>query len=395
MESPRQIEAILKFGSKSSTYKYALLKALIDYVIEHPTEDSENGFHYVPGIYLAKKFLRYYWPLWKSRIRQGSSERTAIEGYFEAFEAEFSALDDEGFSLDTAEAVLKMLERIETATDLPTPYVKLLQQIRRTVIEMPVRHVRNVRGEVAPLFTAYLDGHSLVRGEFDTIIQKGSNQIIANSRAESYLQLEMKEHFHILIASRVYEELQELRFWIDSIITRQWYEQCLAYQGDEESFDHGAFFRVLSTRFGEREPLNQYQSFYRENGFIDFYTGDSLPSSFDVDHFLPWSRLPVNRFWNLVPTRPTINRKKSDRLLSLTDEFRYRRLPEHLDRCLSTDDELIKTDLTATYQKFYKRPAPDNQTEKVEQLRELVLRIYDNLDSVTVEKKITPEELVA
>jgi len=218
---------------------------------------------------------------------------------------------------------------------------------------------------------------------------------MSNSRAESYLQLELEEPFHILIASRVYEELQELRFWIDSIITGQWYEECLDYLNEDESFNHGAFFRSLSNRFGEREPLNHYQAFYRENEFDDFYTGDTLPASFDVDHFLPWSRLPVNRFWNLVPTRSTINRKKSDRLLSLTDEFRYDRLPEHLDRCLSTDDDLIKNDLTATYQKFYKRPAPENQTKKVEQLRELVLRIYDNLDHVTVEKKITPKELVA
>ncbi len=60
MDASRQVEMILKHGSKSSTYKFALLKALIDYVIEHPTEEARNGFHYVPGIFLAKQFLRYY-----------------------------------------------------------------------------------------------------------------------------------------------------------------------------------------------------------------------------------------------------------------------------------------------------------------------------------------------
>jgi hypothetical protein len=42
MEAPKQIEAIIKYGSKSSTYKFAFLKALIEYVIEFPSEETEN-----------------------------------------------------------------------------------------------------------------------------------------------------------------------------------------------------------------------------------------------------------------------------------------------------------------------------------------------------------------
>ncbi len=44
MEAPRQVEMILKHGNVSSTYKFALLKRIIDYVIIHPTEEISSYF---------------------------------------------------------------------------------------------------------------------------------------------------------------------------------------------------------------------------------------------------------------------------------------------------------------------------------------------------------------
>ena len=40
MDAPRKVKMILKHSKKSSTYKFALLKALIDYVIENPAEEA-------------------------------------------------------------------------------------------------------------------------------------------------------------------------------------------------------------------------------------------------------------------------------------------------------------------------------------------------------------------
>ncbi len=393
MESPKQIEAILEFGSKSSTYKYALLKTMIDYIMEHPTETAVNGFHYIPGIYLAKKFLRYYWPLSYHGIKQGTTGQTAVESAMSEFRDSFYELSDEGFSLDSPEAVLRILERIETAENLPTPYVSLLQDIRNTVIDMPVRYVRNIKGEVAQLFTVYHQDYSLVSSDFEDLIREGKKVIARSDTVKNYLELELAEPFHILISDRVYDELTELRFWIDSIITEQWSRQCQEYM--EERFPYGEFFASLSRDFGDREPLVSYREFYRKKHFPDFYTNRELSSDFAVDHFLPWSRLPVNRFWNLVPTKTGINSKKSDRLLQLTDEFRNERLPNHMDRCLRTGAPVIKQDLQATYRKYHKREVPDSHGRRVEELRELVLQLYDNLDQISVEEKINPEELIA
>jgi hypothetical protein len=384
MEAPRQAEMILKHGSKSSTYKFALLKALIDYVIENPTEEAQNGFHYIPGIYLAKRFLRYYWPLWRHGIPQNPDGRTAMVTYFETFENDFQSLN-EGYSLEDPKSVFNILEQIDTRKDLPTLYIKLLQDIRQTVIKMPVKHVRNVRGDVAQLFTVSHRDLPLVESDFEDVISEGKNYITRSDSVNNYLELELQEPFHVLIASRVYDELAELRFWIDSIVTKHWSEECQKYTDD---FQYGSFFSSLSRDLADREPLDPYREFYKENNFPDFYYGGALSSRFDIDHFLPWSRLPVNRFWNLVPTKAKMNREKSDRLVELNDEIRENHIREHLSRCLEANGELVEQDLKATYQKYYKQDEPpDDKDQKVEELRQLVLNLYNDLDQLMVEDK--------
>jgi len=386
MEAPRQVEMILKHGDVSSTYKFALLKSIIDYVIAHPTEDARNGFHYIPGIYLARQFMRYYWPLWRHEIPQNPTGRTAMASVFEDFQAK---VDHDLYR--EPNSVFKIIEKIETSGNLPTTYVKLLQDIRNTVIDMPVRYIRNVRGEVAQLFTVTHREHPLINADFEEIIDEGKKVIKNSSSVQNYLELEEKEPFYLLIADRVYDELSELRFWIDSIVTRHWMEQCVEYS--DEYFKYGDFFSSLAREPGERMSLDPYRELYDQHNFPDFYMGNSLRSDFHIDHFLPWSRLPVNRFWNLVPTRPSINSKKSDRLIELTDKIREDRLREHLDCCLATGSELIKRDLRSTYHKYYKqKELPEKREQKVEELRQLVLTLYDDLDQQMFEEKYKLKE---
>ncbi len=140
---------------------------------------------------------------------------------FEQFEGDFQTLD-EGYSLESPESVLNILEQIDTRKDLPTHYVKLLQDIRRTVVKMPIKHVRNVPGDVAQLFTITHRNLPLVDVEFEELTREGKNYIARSNSVDNYLELEIEEPFYVLIANRVYDELAELRFWIDSIVTKHW-----------------------------------------------------------------------------------------------------------------------------------------------------------------------------
>lgn len=392
MQAPRQVEMILKHGDKSSTYKFALLKGLIDYIIEHPTEESKNGFHHIPVIHLAKAFLRYYWPLWKENIPQTNNNRIRMIKFFEEFEEDFRGLN-EGYQLNSPQSVLNIVERLQTARDLPTVYAKLIQDIRTKMVDQPLRKVRKVRGGMAQLFTVYHKDFSLINTDDDKVFDRGRRNIVTySSQVDDWLELEKEEPLHVLIPHRVYEELSELRFWVDSIITKHWAEQCQDYV-EESRFKFGAFFSILDQGYGGRIDLSPYKDLYQDMGVNDFYTGESI-DEIEIDHFLPWSRLPVNKFWNLVPTNKKINQEKSDKLIQLNDYIRNEALPKHIKRCLSSDNTLIQNELESTYYKFFKRELKDDNRDKVvEEVRNLVLGLYDNLDQVTVGEKPKIEEI--
>lgn len=50
---------------------------------------------------------------------------------------------------------------------------------------------------------------------------------------------------------------------------------------------------------------------------VDIFTGQFLDAGFEVDHFLPWSFVAHDEFWNLCPVVPGINRGKADHLPAL------------------------------------------------------------------------------
>jgi hypothetical protein len=51
--------------------------------------------------------------------------------------------------------------------------------------------------------------------------------------------------------------------------------------------------------------------------FRCIYSGDSLVPRFHLDHFIPWSFVTHDLFWNLLPVSPSANARKSDSLPSL------------------------------------------------------------------------------
>ena len=73
----------------------------------------------------------------------------------------------------------------------------------------------------------------------------------------------------------------------------------------------------------QRESLQQQRKlwnlFLREQGgFNCIYTNIPIQdSSYDLDHFIPWSFVSHNQMWNLLPADSSINSSKSDRLPDL------------------------------------------------------------------------------
>jgi len=46
------------------------------------------------------------------------------------------------------------------------------------------------------------------------------------------------------------------------------------------------------------------------------WTGDRRPHNYHIDHCFPFAHWPNNDLWNLMPSHPRVNNKKSDKLPS-------------------------------------------------------------------------------
>ncbi len=51
--------------------------------------------------------------------------------------------------------------------------------------------------------------------------------------------------------------------------------------------------------------------------FVDIYTGKRLEADFSIDHFLPWTFVAHDLFWNLTPVSASTNARKSNNLPNL------------------------------------------------------------------------------
>jgi hypothetical protein len=75
MNTVAAIEQVLSRGRKESTYKLAVLRALVDFVIEHPGREPRNGLHYIPVVEIARRVLTFYWRPTLDGIPQGRRQR--------------------------------------------------------------------------------------------------------------------------------------------------------------------------------------------------------------------------------------------------------------------------------------------------------------------------------
>jgi hypothetical protein len=74
----------------------------------------------------------------------------------------------------------------------------------------------------------------------------------------------------------------------------------------------------------QKRNLTQIQKIWKqlisEKDIIDIYSHKKITSDISIDHFIPWSFVLHDQFWNLIPTTRSINSSKSNSLPCL-DEY--------------------------------------------------------------------------
>ena len=302
---------ILRYESKDTTYKFALLRGLIEISSESPHIKREADFVRAPFGLLVEKWVHYYWPIVEQDIPQkhGGEKIKPL-----AFRRIFKALTDI-YSRKGGFAQFQHDYHNGRLSDLDeTNYLALLQKLRQTIAIMPMKHL----------------GQSVFNGHYG-IVKKpssckismpGAGQLTPGWVVRNFGTLEFRRDYY-----DVFQRIGGLLLGTDAILYH-WAEFTARIQKDP--FTPEAFqkvFQTLTKTYEEDRQVKDAKNCYLEamqKGLLScVWCKTSLSAqNLCIDHVLPFSQTHNNNLWNLLPTCKKCNSLKSDSIP--TPEFLMR-----------------------------------------------------------------------
>lgn len=278
----RRIIDILESGKKTSTYKLAVLQALIDCCIERVPDDP-HAYVNVPLDELTDRVIELYWPqtrplAWNDdrplrQASEGSEMLDAIGEFRKAAKAGPNKL---------------LADAIREAPD--GAYANAFKKVKRTLVRYPLRLLQNVPGDSEAFL--YEDGW----------IQRGPT-LAAIDNPDNEIRLRPGVAFAMAKLSGLLKPALKW-LWADKV----WKSNRQLFQGGLD---------VQQYLFEDRIPLTRIIPALKENfGRKCFYCNATAPlvTRFHVDHVLPLSVTKMNGLTNLVLACRSCNSSKSDHL---------------------------------------------------------------------------------
>jgi hypothetical protein len=271
-----RVQRLLAEGSFVATYKHALLLSIADICIEKG--DDSGGRLPITTLELAEKFISYYWrqsvpyhPVGRTGtvLKQNMGRQAAIIS---------SIVKARG-------ACGGSLPRLKTNA---AAWRKLTREVAETIRVMPLWKL----------------------------------QTIGRSRVEFLYDHDPYEGHAILLKGGVCFCFRLFYGLIHELVRGAWLRFVRGVSENRPLL--GDVTDLSDFMFGSgRAPLDAYKPVLIEyQGGRCFYCRRPLQDKTDVDHFIPWSRYPVDLGHNFVLAHGSCNTQKSDRLAAV----------EHLER---------------------------------------------------------------
>lgn len=291
------ISRILERDSKSTTYKFALLRGVIDIILENsPYIQIRRGRAHMPLGLLIEKWLVYYYPIVESNIRIpqiNGSAKLAFEDVLAVVVFGYKQRGD--FS-----ACYNDLTRKSIPDDMRASFVNLVQKLRSTITQMPMKYI----------------GTSINNSHYSIFDFEGSVRMRTDRPLD--LQYLIKNCGTFSIPLDYYEAFRILGRFVngkDSILMK-WAEFSVRASADRLPIER-VLHNVLKSPITDRdvsESKKLYAEVLKSSGkVICVWTGQTL-RNFDIDHVIPFSVWRNNDLWNLLPSSPTVNNQKRDRI---------------------------------------------------------------------------------
>ncbi len=291
-----QIESIINRDKKSATYKLALFRSLC--------EIAQTSFHHarylpddrvsVPLGLVVEKWLYYYWPLIDTPLKLPEI-RVGTRAKGVAFRTMLLRLVDscKPGGLDAFFALFQCGRLNDGQSNLLTQAINIIAE---TIIKGPVKYSGGSLENIPRVF-----------------IHEGSNRL---RKCRTPMEL-IHGIGRISFPAGLWHEMCLVGNWIGEAIIMRWAE--LSHEFSKREVSIPDVLALLIIRPEARRNVSQAKDIYLNHSDLAcVWSGRPLTSScFDVDHVIPFALWHNNDLWNLMPTHPTINKQKRDKIVDL------------------------------------------------------------------------------
>ncbi len=301
------LTAVLAKDSKDSTYKFALLRGIVECVINRSSHHRKNkeGWDEYPFGLLIYYWLLYYYPLFSQPvfIPQKNGESPALEkGKTIAFRREYNKIIRHYEHNGGLPQFRYDLIQNSVPEHLHKQTIVLLRKIQYTLKGMPMKHFG---------YSKFSKHYSLVKPYTSTIKTPSFSGLIKEAGTFGILP-----ELHILL-----DNLGALIIGEDSIING-WAEftyNAARRNNDTDTLPKEHILSILTQSVDIPRDISQVQNVLQLDDNKELrciWTGSPLRNNFHIDHVIPYSLWQNNNLWNLMPVKSSINLSKSDRIPS-------------------------------------------------------------------------------
>jgi hypothetical protein len=274
----RQLQRLLDEGLFTSTYKYALLHALADLCVEQEP-DTDGSLRLAVGD-IAEKFIEYYW---RQALPFGVGDESRLQPLLQNTDQQAAVINHIIKARSQAPGGSIAALRLNTLA-----WSRLRNRIAGVIRLMPLWKLQTVSGEV-PEFL--------------------------------YRQAEFRGD-RIRLLPGVPRAFRSFHGLTTNLVRGAWVARIQRIPGNREVL--GETTSLESFLFGtDRASLEPYREILRDHQSARcFYCDTRVSGTGDLDHFIAWSRYPVDLGHNFVFSHSRCNQDKRE----------YLAHPDHLQR---------------------------------------------------------------
>jgi hypothetical protein len=293
------ISKIIERDKKATTYKFALLRGVIEIIQENsPFINFSEHRVFIPTGLLIEKWLLYYYPIFQSQTpipQINGNSKLKFENKFKKIIQSYQLIG--GFSV-----FYNDLKRKGIPKDLHTEFRDLANMLFDRITLMPMKYL----------------GQSVYNDHY--MIFKPESGVSNDNQFQMDLQFLISNFGTFSIPVEYYEAFKLLGSFIngqDSLLIK-WADFSVNASKGNLSIEK-VVNEVLKSPITKRESdesIEIYNQILIDRGRVEcVWTGEEI-SVFDVDHLIPFSIWKNNDLWNLLPSKPITNNKKRDKIPS-------------------------------------------------------------------------------